>query len=237
MGAKMARIQSEKLSKIVADRLMDQILQQGLGAGDKLPTEPALMETFGVSRTVVREAAALLASKGVVEVRPRRGMTVRAPDGSGVSESLHAHLQMSNVSPTQLLQVRLVLEIAIVRLAAVQATAEDLEALHRNLEQMRTAGDNRARTIELDTAFHELLAAATHNAIFSLVTKPIIELLRNLYMDKDHYMSLVDDTFADHQSILSALEKHSESEAELAMHNHLDRVEQNVRAMLSNGKE
>jgi len=119
----------------------------------------------------------------------------------------------------------------------VQATAEDLEALHRNLEQMQTAGDNRARTIELDTAFHELLAAATHNPIFSLVTKPIIELLRNLYMDKDHYMSLVDDTFADHQSILSALEKHSESAAELAMHNHLDRVEQNVRAMLSNGKK
>lgn len=232
----MARIQSEKLSKIVADRLMEQILQQGLGAGDKLPTEPALMEFFGVSRTVVREAAALLASRGVVEVRPRRGMTVRAPDGSGVTESLHAHLQMSNVSLTQLLQVRLVLETAIVRLAAVQATDADIEALHHNLEHMQEAGDNRARTIEIDTAFHELLATATHNPFFSLVTKPIIELLRNLYMDKDHYMSLVDDTFADHQAILSALEKRSANEAEQAMRMHLSRVEHNVRAMLSNDK-
>jgi DNA-binding FadR family transcriptional regulator len=229
----MARIINEKLSKIVADRLMEQILQQGLGAGDKLPTEPALMETFGVSRTVVREAAALLASRGVVEVRPRRGMTVRAPDGSGVAESLHAHLQMSNVSPAQLLQVRLVLETAIVRLAAKQAIDEDIEALRRNLEQMQTAGDDRAKTIELDTAFHELLATATHNPFFSLVTKPIIELLRNLYMDKDRYMSLVADTFADHQAILSALESCSEKAAEQAMRIHLGRVEENVRALLA----
>jgi GntR family transcriptional repressor for pyruvate dehydrogenase complex len=231
----MPKIQSEKLSKKVADRLMEQILRQGLSEGAKLPTEPALMEEFGVSRTVVREAAALLASRGVVEVRPRRGMTVRAPDGSGVAESLHAHLQMSNVSPTQLLQVRLVLETAIVRLAAVQATAEDIEVLQRNLEQMQSAGNNRTRTIELDTAFHELLAAATHNPFFSLVTRPIIELLRNLYMDKDRYMSLIDDTFADHRAILSALEKRSANEAEKAMCLHLGRVEQNVRAMLTNG--
>lgn len=232
----MSKIQSEKLSKIVADRLLEQILRQGLGEGDKLPTEPALMEEFGVSRTVVREAAALLLSRGVVDVRPRRGMTVRAPDGTGVAESLHALLQMSNVSPSQLLQVRLVLEPAIVRLAAEERTDQDIAALHRNLEMMKAAGADRTETIKLDTAFHELLAAATHNPFFGLVIRPIIELLRTLYMDKEKYMSLVEDTFSDHRAILSAIENRSEDAAESAMRCHLSRTEQNVRAMLASGR-
>ena len=120
----MAKIQNERLSKIVADQLMNQIITREYVAGKRLPTEPEIMADFGVSRTVVREAAALLVSRGVVEVRPRRGMTVREADGQGIAESLTAQLQMRRVSPSQLLQVRLVLETAIVRLAAVERTTE-----------------------------------------------------------------------------------------------------------------
>ena len=103
----MQKLEHESLPRRVADRLQSQIIEKRMGEGDRLPTEPELMALFGVSRTVVREAAALLVSRGLVDVKPRRGMTVRAPDGSGVAESLAAQLQMSRVSLDQLLEVRL----------------------------------------------------------------------------------------------------------------------------------
>ncbi|NNK58547.1 MAG: FadR family transcriptional regulator, partial [Desulfofustis sp.] len=106
----MPQLTNERLSKTVADDLQQKIISDRLKVGDQLPTEPELMEEYGVSRTVIREAAACLVSRGVVDVRPRRGMTVRAPDGKGLAESLIAQLQMSKVSLPQLLQVRAVLE-------------------------------------------------------------------------------------------------------------------------------
>ncbi|MEJ2058351.1 MAG: GntR family transcriptional regulator, partial [Desulfofustis sp.] len=101
----MPIIENVRLSKTVADDLQQKIISSELKVGDRLPTEPKLMEEYGVSRTVIREAAACLVSRGVVDVRPRRGMTVRAPDGKGLSDSLIAQLRMSNVSLSQLLQV------------------------------------------------------------------------------------------------------------------------------------
>ena len=91
----MPRIPNERLSKAVADDLQQTIIRNKLKVGAQLPTEPKLMEEYGVSRTVIREAAACLVSRGVVDVRPRRGMTVRAPDGKGLAETLIAPADMS----------------------------------------------------------------------------------------------------------------------------------------------
>lgn len=229
----MNLIESERLSKVVADRLQETIIGQGLTVGMKLPTEPELMKEFGVSRTVVREAAALLVSRGIVEVRPRRGMTVRAPDGHGLAESLIAQLQMSNVSLPQLLQVRLTLECAIASLAAVERTEEDLQKLESNLELMSAPDIDRSRTIELDIAFHELLSAATHNPFFLIVTRPINELLRRLYIDKIGYMSLREKTCQEHRAIVVAILNRQPDVADQATRDHLDRVGHSVEKLIS----
>lgn len=230
-------IENERLSRTVADRLQTRIIDQQLKVGMKLPTEPELMKDFGVSRTVVREAAALLVSRGIVEVRPRRGMTVRAPDGHGVAESLIAQLQMNNVSLPQLLQVRLTLECAIASLAAAERTEEDLQKLQSNLELMAAPDIDRSRTIELDIAFHELLSAATHNPFFLIVTRPINELLRRLYIDKIGYMSLREKTCQEHRAIVVAISKRQPDVADRATREHLDRVGHSVEKLISESEE
>lgn len=228
----MAKIQNERLSKIVADQLMNQIITREYVAGKRLPTEPEIMADFGVSRTVVREAAALLVSRGVVDVRPRRGMTVRKADGQGIAESLTAQLQMRRVSPSQLLQVRLVLETAIVRLAAVERTTQDLEKLAANLDRITVTGISIDETIRLDIEFHDLLAEATHNPFFSLIYRPIHELLGTFYRDKDTYIVLVNKTFGEHKAIFNTISQGLVEESETAMRNHLKSVERHVNAMI-----
>ena len=69
---------TDKLSEQVARRLTAEIRSGRLAPQDKLPTEAALVEQFGVSRTVVREAISQLKSLGLVTSRQGSGMYVRA---------------------------------------------------------------------------------------------------------------------------------------------------------------
>lgn len=229
----MQRLEHESLPRRVADQIQSRIIEEHMVEGDRLPTEPALMALFGVSRTVVREAAALLTSRGLVEVRPRRGMTVRAPDGSGVAESLAAQLQLSRVSLDQLLEVRLTLESAMAQIAAVNRTEDDLGRLDENLTHMADLKTDRATTINLDISFHEAVADATHNPFFQMVIRPINDLLRTLYIDKVGYMSLRDTTVIEHRAIVDAIRASSPDEAVAATRTHLSRVSESVRDMIS----
>ena len=229
----MPLLTNERLSKTVADDLQRKIIRERLKVGARLPTEPELMEEYGVSRTVVREAAACLVSRGVVDVRPRRGMTVREPDGKGLAETLVAQLQMSKVSLPQLLQVRSVLEAAIVELAAAQRTPEDLDRLRDNLKSMKAGDLDRHEAIKVDLEFHDLLAAATHNPFFTLVSRPITELLYSIYINKSGYMSFQSLTTAEHEAVVDAIVDKDPAGAVLAIQKHLDRVGATVAELLS----
>ncbi len=233
----MPPLTSERLSKTVADDLQQKIISDRLKVGDQLPTEPELMKEYGVSRTVIREAAACLVSRGVVDVRPRRGMTVRAPDGKGLAESLIAQLQMSKVSFPQLLQVRSVLETAIVELAAEQRTEEDIVRLNDNLERMQAANLEPHQALTVDLELHDLLAAATHNPFFTLVSRPITELLYSLYVNQSGYMSFQSLTFAEHKAVVDGVVDKNPAAAVQAIQNHLDRVGTTVAELLSENRK
>ncbi|WP_314171490.1 GntR family transcriptional regulator [Streptomyces winkii] len=63
----------------VADSIREQITEGKLGAGDRLPTEPALVEEYGVSRLTVRHALDVLQAEGLIETFHGRGSFVRRP--------------------------------------------------------------------------------------------------------------------------------------------------------------
>jgi GntR family transcriptional regulator, transcriptional repressor for pyruvate dehydrogenase complex len=233
----MPIIENVRLSKTVADDLQQKSISSELKVGDRLPTEPKLMEEYGVSRTVIREAAACLVSRGVVDVRPRRGMTVRAPDGKGLSDSLIAQLRMSNVSLSQLLQVRSVLETAMAGLAATQRTDADIVRLRDNLQKMESAGPDRRNVVKIDLEFHDLLAEATHNPFFILVSRPITELLYSIYINKSEYMTFRPTTYAEHRAIVDAIVDRDAEAAVTAIEKHLDRVGTTIEKLMADNQE
>ena len=66
------------LSKTVADDLLARIGRREYKAGDRLPSEHALMAEYGVGRNTIREAMQSLRTLGLVEIRPRLGAKVLA---------------------------------------------------------------------------------------------------------------------------------------------------------------
>lgn len=157
-------IQKKSLADMIAETLKQQITEGTYRAGDKLPTEPELMKTFGVGRSSVREAVKLLVNMGVVRVQQGSGTFVAVP-----SNNDDVNIKMSTADRTELDEVRKILDIAIVEKAVARRTEKDIERMRASLEKRKVTAekDLLEECIEADLNFHIAIADAAHNRILA----------------------------------------------------------------------
>lgn len=139
--------------------------------GTTLPNEPDLVEQFGISRTVIREAMKCLAGKGLVEIKTRVGTRVK-------ERSNWHHLDTDvmvwyyETGPSveimrSIKDLRLALEPEATARAALRRTESDIAAINSAYEEMAsTIGDVNSNA-DADLRFHTAIFAATHNMIYS----------------------------------------------------------------------
>lgn len=143
----------------ISARLRQGILDGDYGYGERLPAERDLAQHFGASRSTVREALRRLEETNLVSRRIGSGTFVsyRPSGGEGnIAEQ---------TSPLELIEVRLVIEPQMTRLAVANATARDLERMAEVLAQVEAAGDDREEFSQADERFHLLLAECTRNPL------------------------------------------------------------------------
>jgi DNA-binding FadR family transcriptional regulator len=155
-------IERRNLSEVVAERIRQYIIDNGLKAGDRLPTEQELSERFGVSRVSTREATKALGFLGIIDAAPRRGLVVGRIDMKRLTSYLGFHLAISDFPRQQLLDARIVIETGALP-HALRRMAEDPELYERLMEaadavQAATSLDER---IAADAAFHRALLDAS----------------------------------------------------------------------------
>lgn len=194
----------------VFDALRQGIIQLRLRPGNLL-SEADVARQLGVSRQPVREAFIKLAEIGLVEVKPQRGTFVM----------LISIRQVQNVR-----FIREAIEVAVVRKAAHEASAERVAEFRRLLDAQRVAGHggDNAEFLRLDEAFHQALAHAVD-------TDYAWRVLENLkaQMDRVRYLSMpeatpIDVLIGQHEAIVDAVARHSADEAERAMRAHLSEI-------------
>ncbi len=157
-------IQKKSLADMIAETLKQQITEGTYRAGDKLPTEPELMKTFGVGRSSVREAVKPLVNMGVVRVQQGSGTFVAVP-----SNNDDVNIKMSTADRTELDEVRKILDIAIVEKAVARRTEKDIERMRASLEKRKVNAEKGLleECIEADLNFHIAIADAAHNRILA----------------------------------------------------------------------
>ncbi|WP_433160462.1 FadR/GntR family transcriptional regulator [Kribbella sp. CA-247076] len=150
------------LAHEVVDQLRARMLSGELAPGDKLPAESALVDEFGVSRTVVREAVSRLQAAGLVETFQGRGSFVLAvPERTPGLRDVRSHRDVLD-----LLDFRIGVESEAAGLAAGRRTAPQLKAIERALDDFRRIGEDPSRSVEADFAFHQKIAAASGNRFY-----------------------------------------------------------------------
>lgn len=157
-------IQKKSLADMTAETLKQQITEGTYRVGDKLPTEPELMKTFGVGRSSIREAVKLLVNMGVVRVQQGSGTFVAVP-----SNNDDVNIKMSTADRTELDEVRKILDIAIVEKAVARRTEKDIERMRASLEKRKVNAEKGLleECIEADLNFHIAIADAAHNRILA----------------------------------------------------------------------
>ena len=151
-------VERQNLSELVAMKIREYIVREGLRPGDRLPTEQALADRFGVSRLSVREATKALGFLGILEAAPRRGLTVGKVDMGRVTEYLGFHLALSDYSKSQLLETRIVVETGVLPyvMGRMKENASVYDRLHERNDRLRRARSLEKRIVA-DIAFHHTL--------------------------------------------------------------------------------
>ena len=158
----------------VAREIARKVISNELPQGSIIPGEMELCEQFGVSRTSLREAIKLLASKGILESRPKIGTRVRAREYWNFLDSqlLDWVVGIDNKESVyrDFLSLRKAIEPEAAALAALNASAEQrimLSATFQKMHNIATAEvfDQSAWT-EADMAFHRLVFLSTGNSFY-----------------------------------------------------------------------
>src|SRR5918911_3971169 len=126
-----APISVARASSSIADQIRQAIVTGKLAEGERLPPERELAEQFGVSRVTVRDALRALEAMGLIEVRvgARGGAFVTVPTGSIVGQTMSDMMMMQAISPEDIVEARLVVELGTVTIACARATDDDVAAL------------------------------------------------------------------------------------------------------------
>ena len=222
----VARRRSRSLAHDVVDALGDRIRDGSLATGEKLPTEAAIMEEFGVSRTVVREAISRLQAAGLVDTRHGVGTFV-----VGLGENTGFRIGPEQLGTLQdviaVLGLRIGVETESAALAAARRTPENLQALRAALAAFTSAVEEGRDAVGPDFQFHLEIARATQNPHFvelmgtlggMMIPRARLEPAGPPTPERQAYLRRVN---TEHESIVEAISRQDPEAARAAMRTHL----------------
>lgn len=236
----MSTSNSEAKTKRTADRLVEifaRMIDAGdLKDGDPLPPEREIVNSYGVSRTVVREAVLALANRGLVEARPRHRPVVRKPGFDAAFETVSdvvARLLVDTDGVRNLFDTRIMIEVVLVREAALCANKSDISKLQNALQANYDAIPDSALFYQTDMAFHAALYAVPANPLLDSIHRAYTGWLEPHWLRMPRKLQRNRDNFAAHKAIYDAILLRDADMAERAMRNHLNNAWDQVSQILS----
>ncbi len=229
---------TDRLVDRVANEIQSVIAARQLSPGTKLPPERELCEQMGVSRTALREAVRMLVSRGLLEIRPGSGTTVRKMTSDQISEPLAMLIRMHDqtITPDHMHEVRSILEVGIVRMAAVNATEADVADLNEIVRHMEKPGIRPAQFAEKDQEFHKRIARASHNALLVVLLDSIRDVMQEIRSRVQRYSGLAEIVNPDHRRIVERIAARDADGAVEAMRDHLEHAKAVQTKMLAGKK-
>lgn len=213
----------ERLTDRAYTAIVEIINDDDLSVGDRLPSEARLAEMFGMSRTIVREALARLASDGITEPRRGAGSFVKnRPSGC-----MFAFMPVAELPATLgTYEVRFVLEAEAARLAAARRSGEEMAAIEQALSALRHALLSDAPAHDEDMELHRRIVAATANPAFATAFDALVGEVEKVMragvdISRSRAPEVIGAMMREHEMIVDAIRAQDADAAALAMRWHL----------------
>jgi GntR family transcriptional repressor for pyruvate dehydrogenase complex len=204
----------------------DRIREGRIAQGEKLPTEAAIMEEFGVSRTVVREAISKLQAAGLVDTRHGIGtFVVGLGDGAAFRISPEQVGTLHDV--IAVLELRIGIETEAAALAALRRTPQNLVDMRSALDAFAGALNEGRDAVGPDFQFHLEVARATQNPHFAGLMSTLGSMsiprarLGAQTEVKDGQITYLHRANSEHENIFDAIVSQDPEAARAAMRTHL----------------
>ena len=194
----------------------------------KLPSEKDLAVQFDVSKTAIREALKVLKERGLVTSKNGEGSFVTKPDMTSISNSLNRIVKLDKIDDLDLHELRMILESASARKAAIHANTDEIEKMDELLIKLTEKAMIPEERIDFDSQFHILIAKSGQNFLMGLFVEVMTSQLRN-FMIKGGYHLDIRKAYNEHKKIVDAIREKNQVKAEQAMRNHLNAAWKNVR--------
>lgn len=156
-------LRGEALYKAVCDYIKQYIIDNNLRAGDPLPSEGQLADDLGVGRGSVREAVKSLQSLGIIDVQHGTGLSVRELNFDQMLETFKFGMRFDARTISELLQIRILLETAVIGNAVEKIDDASLQYLDTLLKQWEVYNQEGKAFTELDEDFHRTLYSVLDN--------------------------------------------------------------------------
>lgn len=216
------------LSQRIERTIEGAIREKKLAIGSKLPTEREMCESFGVSRTALREALRRLSARGLIKIRKGSGMYVSEINIQEAIQTMNLYydLKFDKHLLSQIIEVRSLFEPQIAKLAARNRTDQDLSQLEANVAEFAACDpDNTQREADLDNQFHLTITKATQNPVVQVTMEPIYSLLPRM---RNYIYGNIDgekaNTLRFHRSLVDSIRRNEEKLSCSLMKEHLDRT-------------
>ena len=192
------------------ERIKQLIDEEGLKAGDPLPTELDLVEVLDVSRNSLREALRALQAVGIVEIRHGHGMYVGRLSLGALVDELTFHGRLSETAGladlANLVEIREVLELGLLDLVLERITPQGLERLNQAVLQMEDEAERGLLLPDTDRLFHERLYEPLGN--------PLVNVLLKAFWDA--YQTLQSELLPPNESPVEVAHRHRRIHTSLA---------------------
>lgn len=219
---KLGEIDTSSLVDKVEERIIHFIQKRKLKVGDVLPKELDLAESFGVSRTVIREALLRLKTIGLIESKKHKGAVLKNPDVLGSLRKVFHPSILDTETLKDIFEMRLALEVGMADFIVSNVTDEDIRELEEIAEVVVSGDTAHPWQVDDEIEFHGRLYKISDNKILMELQELLFPIFQYVHHSGLLERPIVAGDFVSHKELVQVLKKRDADAYRVAIRQHLN---------------
>ena len=217
----MENKKKNRVADVVVEAMLKAIEEGRFVHGKRIPAERTLTKEFGVSRTALREAFQKLEQLGKLTIRQGDGTYLNPPE---ISQKISLALALNNISISQYMEARELLEYVAIPLIIERATTEELGKLSQILKSQKENIEVNQVFAQLDMEFHQFLMAMSKNNVLFQCWSVNGPALRELMQRICTVHGMKQHAIKDHQKLIDYIAAAETSKAQAQIRQHFSKI-------------